>query len=361
MMFAAMGMIACSGDDVKYKVTGFNASEDGTNVYLLDQITSAHIDSAVVSGGRFQMKGNAAKDAFLAVDIDGMDWLFLFFNDGTPVRINVADSTLTGSELNTKLTACDILNGKKYDDYYSLIEAFEALPAEEQEARMDEFIPQYRAALKDYTDFYLGMIDENKDNLIPVAFINSVRSLAGQEKFDELLASDAPFASHPYVLDLKRRMEESAARQKEAQERKQAIIGQHFLDLEEPDTDGNMHKLSEYVGKGKWVLVDFWAAWCGPCKAEMPNVVAAYKKYHAKGFEVVGLSFDREKNDWVKAIKDWDMPWIHLSDLKYWDSLASDVYNVNSIPDNLLIDPEGTVVARGLRGEALTSKLAEIF
>ena len=358
---AAAGLLACSGNDAKYNVKGINAPEDGTNVYLVDQITSAHIDSTVVSGGKFQMRGKAEKDAYLAVDVDGMDWFFLFFNDGKPVQVNVADSTVTGSPLNTKLSACDKLNTEKYDAYSSLIDAFEALPAEEQEAKMDEFIPQYRAALKEYSDFYIGMIEDNVDNLIPVAFIDRVRSMAGQEKFDELLASEAPFTKHPYVLDLKRRMDEAEARQKEIQERKQAIIGQHFLDLEEADPDGNLHKLSEYAGKGRWILVDFWAAWCGPCKAEMPNVVAAYKKYHNKGFDIVGLSFDREKSDWVEAIKDWEMPWIHLSDLKYWQSLASDVYNVNSIPDNLLIDPEGTVVARGLRGPALEARLAEIF
>ena len=140
-----------------------------------------------------------------------------------------------------------------------------------------------------------------------------------------------------------------------------ALFGQKFLDLEEPDQNGKMHKLSEYVGKGNWVLVDFWASWCNPCKAEMPNVVAAYKKYHAKGFEIVGLSFDRDKEAWVKAIKDWDMPWIHLSDLKYWQSIAAQTYTVTGIPDNLLISPDGTIVARGLRGRALEAKLAEIF
>ena len=358
---AAAGALACSGNNAKYDVTAVNAPKDGAKVYLMDELTSTPIDSAVVADGTYKMKGKAVKDAYLMVTTDDFSWNFLLFNDGEPVVLDYAERTVTGSALNNKLTECDLATSAAYQEYNQLIEDFTALPEAEQQAKMDEFIPQYRAAIQKYSDFFLNTIEENKDNLIPVVFIEQVRSLAGPEKFNELLESGAAFTQHPYVVDLKRKIEESEAREKEIEEKKQAIVGQKFLDLEEADPDGNMHKLSEYVGQGKWVLVDFWASWCGPCKAEMPNVVNAYKKYHDKGFEVVGLSFDREKEPWVKAITDWEMPWIHLSDLKYWKTVASDVYNVNSIPDNLLIDPEGTVVARCLRGDALEAKLAEIF
>ena len=329
---AAVAVLACNESDVKkYAISG-TGLEDGAQVLLVDQITGEAIDTAVVANGAFTLKGTAPKDAFLNITSDKSNWSFMLFNDGKPVQVNYADLTLKGSDLNNKLAECDAKTDALYQEYNAFINELVALPREEQEAKM----PEYEEWFKKLGECYVSVVEENKDNLIPVAFIRN-------------------------VLDLKKKIEESAARQKAAEEKKQAIIGQKFLDLEEPDVDGKMHKLSEYVGKGKWVLVDFWASWCGPCEAEMPNVVAAYKKYHKKGFDIVGLSFDREKDPWVKAIKDWDMPWIHLSDIKYWNSLASDVYSVNSIPDNLLIDPEGTVVARCLRGEALEAKLAEIF
>ena len=139
------------------------------------------------------------------------------------------------------------------------------------------------------------------------------------------------------------------------------LIGKRFLDVREPDTKGKLRCLSDYAGKCQWVLVDFWASWCGPCQEEMPNVVAAYKKYHDKGFEIVGLSFDADRDDWLNAIKTWNMPWIHLSDLKYWESKAGEVYEIEGIPDNILIDPDGIIVARDLRGPKLDLYLSEIF
>ena len=353
---AAMGALACSRNNVKYDIKGA-APEDGGIVRLVDAISSEVVDSAFVADGVFQMKGKAPKDAFLNLTADGSNWTFPLINDGESIEVDFAEHSVDGSDLNEKIAECDAKTDAMMAEYNAFVSGLMALPKEELEAKM----PEYEAWYEKLGKSFLGVVEENMDNLVPVPFIRNVRSLCGPEKFNELLESGAPFTKHPYVADIKRKIDESEARQKEAEEKKQAIIGQKFLDLEEPDVDGNMHKLSEYVGQGKWVLVDFWASWCGPCEAEMPNVVAAYKKYHDKGFDVVGLSFDREKEPWVEAIKDWDMPWNHLSDLKYWQSIASDVYSVNSIPDNLLIDPEGTVVARCLRGDALEAKLAEIF
>ena len=364
LAFAAIGAVACSDGNVKYNVSGTGAPEDGKTVYLIDGINSERIDSAVVAGGSFQLKGKAPKDALLDVNIDGSDWFFPFFNDGEPVTINAADNSLTGSELNNKVTECDLWVSDQTRHLgelgNQLTSLSETVPQTDPE--FQALLQQYRTDNLAFREGFKSRLEENMDNLVPVAFARQAFSLLSVDKVREIVAAgDTPFGTHPVVTGLLKQVDEEEAQMKEMQERAQAIIGQKFLDLEEPDPDGNVHKLSEYLGQGNWVLVDFWASWCGPCKAEMPNVTEAYKKYHAKGFEIVGLSFDQQKEPWVQAIKDWDMPWIHLSDLKRWKTVASDVYAVKAIPDNILVDPEGTIVARGLRGDDLKAKLAEIF
>ena len=117
----------------------------------------------------------------------------------------------------------------------------------------------------------------------------------------------------------------------------------------------------EVLCSDKPVLLDFWASWCGPCRAEMPTVVEAYTKYHDKGFEVVGVSLDNDKDSWVKAIADLQMPWPQMSDLKGWESEACAVYHVQAIPANVLIDEKGDIIAKDLRGEDLLNKMKELL
>lgn len=140
-----------------------------------------------------------------------------------------------------------------------------------------------------------------------------------------------------------------------------AGIGKVAPDFEQADTSGNMVKLSSF--RGKYVLLDFWASWCGPCRADNPNIVKAYDQYHAKGFEILSVSLDQPgaKDKWLKAIHDDKLAWTHVSDLQYWGNAVAKMYGIQGIPQNFLIDPDGKIIARSLRGDALETELKKIY
>ncbi|MCS7003748.1 MAG: redoxin family protein [Cytophagales bacterium] len=140
---------------------------------------------------------------------------------------------------------------------------------------------------------------------------------------------------------------------------KQLDIGQIPPDISLPAPDGKQIALSSL--RGKVVLIDFWASWCTPCRQEAPYVVEAYKKYKNKGFEIYGVSLDRDKESWLQAIREDKMTWLHVSDLKFWNSAVVELYNLQGIPQTILLDREGKIIAKNLRGKALEAKLKEIL
>ncbi|MBO4842718.1 MAG: AhpC/TSA family protein [Bacteroidales bacterium] len=355
ILLAALAVTACASDGTKnYTVSG-TFTENGSKVYLIDQLTETAIGSAVVSDGKFSFRGTAAQDALLAVQAENKNWMTQFFNDGTPVVINVNDSTLKGSPLNERLARLEVEMDLPQRHLNAMIAG---LTDDEIMARADEFIEAVNKRNSEQLAFANRVFEEERNSLIPVAFSGYYFLDNGVEAYDELVKEGVVFANHPY---LKKTRDDVEALLKPEDSPKTAFVGQPYTDMEMADPDGKMHKISELVGDGKYVLVDFWASWCAPCRAEMPHVLEAYNQFHIKGFEVVGISFDENKEAWVKAIDQLEMPWLQISDLKGFNCAAASIYQVDAIPDNILIDPQGKIIDRGLRGKALFSRLQELI
>lgn len=165
--------------------------------------------------------------------------------------------------------------------------------------------------------------------------------------------SDAVKALHAQVNELKRQLKS------ESEINTRFAIGAQAPEIALPGLSGDTIVLSSF--KGKYILLDFWASWCRPCRVENPVLVKNYKKYHDKGFEIFQVSLDKTKSAWEKAILSDSLNWIHVSDLKYWDSAAARLYNIQGIPANFLLDKNGKIIAKNLRGDALEAKLSELF
>ncbi len=363
-LFAVL-LTAC-GQKTGYKITGTvdNPDLNGKQVYLYEYgVTDAvPLAQATVENGSFTLEGTQDTPAlrilrFSEDDVkpqraasgENAPYTAVFILENGHLKATLDNSpTVGGTAENDELTRLqagirDIRSGM--GELTDRMKSSDAAVAAEAEREYEKLDAQIAGKVKEYI-----LANPDKQSSAKL-FYDFRHSLDESTRRDIISKTGNTFKSTPYIDKM---MDHLATLEKVG-------VGKKFTDLEMADPSGKMHKLSDYAGKGKVVLVDFWASWCPPCRRDMPHLVELYKQYRNKNFEIVGVSLDRTNDAWVKGIKDLNITWPQMSDLKYWQSEGAALYGVNSIPHTVLIDKDGTIIAKNLRGDALDSKLAEVI
>ena len=353
MAMAALMMVACQNKNA-YTISGtFDAAGEGDSIslQLVEGRKLVDLQKVPVVNGKFEFKGVADSVQIAAITLGDAFCQFFLEPGQIKVDLKLGQMVFALGTPNNNAYEAFMADMKALEDEYSEI-ARSAQDPELTDAQREEIKTQLGGFEQKFYQAIKNSVSDNTNNDFGLYNLCNYYSMYEPQELAELLDKFmVTFPTNARLLQIKKRNDVTL----------ETAVGKQFKDFEMPDTEGNMHKLSEYVAANKVTLVDFWASWCGPCRAEMPAVKAAYEAYKDKGFGIVGVSLDSNKEAWTAAIANLGMEWAHISDLKGWGCEGAKLYGVSSIPATVLVAQDGTILARNVRGEAIQEKLAEIL
>jgi peroxiredoxin len=365
--FCAAILSACNNENQKGKftVSGDLKNAPDQKIYLeelsFSQKDPVVLDTAELKNGQFKISALAPEQGFYRLRLEKNDAPFFFINDQPSILLSADYKTLSLETVlfNTPASASlrkfitGIRNmGKTLQEKSILLQQYQA-PVE-TDSVYTVMKKDFSQIENEYKNYIIQYLDTTQSPIVAMFCLGYTQNIEPEKITKTIESLSTRFPGNQNIAGIITQYKQQVAKNDAKPQ-----DGKLAPDLNMPDTSGKPFSLSQL--RGKYVLVDFWASWCGPCRGENPNVVKAYNRFKDKNFTVLGVSLDKDKASWVKAINDDHLTWYHISDLKYWNSVAVGLYGFDGIPYNVLVNPEGKIIGSNLRGEALEMKLSELL
>jgi peroxiredoxin len=371
---AALVLIGCKGNDGsnRFLLVGEIKNLPDQKVYLEQLYFSEKnpevLDTAEMKNGKFTVDALAPEQGLFRLRLEKEKAVFIFINDKNKLALTADAKDLSMKTVNVNSPANVLLKNfiittdeqrMWLNNKANEIRAFNKTP--ETDSVYNVMVKEHEVKSNAYQEYILKFIDTSSNAITTLLALGYTRNIDPARLEKPITGLSKRFPGNSSVASVVTQFSQMLEQSKQQQQAQVTIpkVGDTAPDIIMPDTEGKTFSLSSL--KGKYVLVDFWASWCGPCRGENPNVVNAYNKYKDKNFTILGVSLDKDKAAWLEAIKKDGLAWKHISDLKQWQSAAQKLYQFDGIPYNVLIDPQGKILATSLRGEELETKLAEVL